>query len=342
MKQAVIVGAGMSGLIVANLLKARGYDILVYEQQDILPDNHQAVLRFRSPALGEALGIPFKKVQTLLCLSPPGNPHENPLQSALAYSYATTGTRRTDRSIMRLFNGPRVVDRWIAPSDFRQILFDRVKSHVKFSHEYTYSNSPGISVIDVPVITTIPMGRSYNMVDKIEPVPSGPVAPKFKAIKYIVITAHALNIDAYGSMYNSYPCADSPWTRVSITGSRVALEVSMMWGDATSMLWDKDDDEIVGPGEFYDLIVGNYLGLETDLTKGAPKVHHSLTDRILPIPDRIRKNFIMRLTDRYNVYSLGRFATWRPGMLLDEIIQDTNIVASMIEGETAPRYEAAK
>ena len=329
MKQAVIVGAGLSGLIAANLLKSRGYDFQVYEEQATLPDNHKAVLRFRSPVLGEALGIPFKKVQALLCLSQTEPDFTNgPLRNSLAYSYATTGVRRTDRSITRLLAGPIVADRWVAPEDFREALLDRIHNYVTFSHEH----SLGPERFDVPVIMTIPMKRTYAMVNDIEAL-SDSVTPKFQAIKYLVLSAQTLNTDAYGTMYNSRPEPAVPWTRLSITGPRVALEVSMMWAD---------NEKFPNHSEFFEWVLREYLGLEIDFTKGAPKVHYSSTDRILPIPERVRKNFIMHLTDRYNVYSLGRFATWRPGMLLDDLIQDTNIVATMIEGDKQPRYEATK
>ena len=57
-----IIGAGLSGLIAANLLSDIGEKIIVWESQKGLPNNHSAVLRFRSPIVGEAVGIPFKEV----------------------------------------------------------------------------------------------------------------------------------------------------------------------------------------------------------------------------------------------------------------------------------------
>ena len=326
MKRAAVVGAGLSGLIAANLLKSRGYDIEVYEIQSTLPDNHQAVLRFRSPALGEALGIPFKRVRAILCIAPSRNPFDNPLGASLAYSYATTGVRRTDRSITRLLDGPQVVERWVAPLDFRGILLERIKDRVMFDCCWLptkYSDE------DQPIISTVPMSSLYKMVKK--NIPFDP--PDFQAGEYLVISTNVAGLDAYGSMYNSNPSTHNPWTRVSITGSRVTMEVSMVWSQ-------------VGissrTGTLFRDILEDMFNLNIDYKKSSPVIHHSKTDRILPIPDRFRKAFIMYMTDKHDVYSVGRFATWRPGMLLDEIIQDTNIVASMIEGDTAPRYEAAK
>ena len=329
MKQTVIVGAGLSGLIAANLLKSRGFDILVYEKQTTLPDNHQAVLRFRSPALGEALGIPFKKVQAVLCLAPTSYPGQNALLHAMSYSDATTGIRRTDRSITRLLDGPKVVERWIAPPNFREILFERIKGDVRYGHSWTLDEQP----FKIPVVSTIPMSVVYQMTAL---TPAG-VAPTFRANHYSTASADALNTDAYGSIYNPRPSFDEPWTRASVTGSRVSLEISMGWDDEEPTGAQRDGSIVLLARVMLDL-----MGVSIDYRKDPPRVQYSASDRILPIPDRVRKGFIMHLTDKYNIYSLGRFATWRPGMLLDDIVQDVNIVASMIEGKSAYRYEAKK
>ena len=55
-----IYGAGLAGLLAANML--RGMSPTVFEAQGSLPNNHGALLRFRSDKAGTACGIPFKKV----------------------------------------------------------------------------------------------------------------------------------------------------------------------------------------------------------------------------------------------------------------------------------------
>ena len=329
MKVVIVVGAGLSGLIAANLLRARGYEVDVFERQGALPDNHQAVLRFRSPALGEVLGIPFKRVRAILCVAPTRGPFigPNPIGASFAYSFATTGIRRTDRSITRLLDGPQIVDRWIAPPDFREILLERIQKDVHFKHYW----SPSQHVKgDRPMISTIPMNALLKMVKGKKPFID---QPEFQANSYVAVTADLFDMDAYGSMYNTQPSEHSPWTRISFTGSMVSMEVSLtLIKKGTTMNYDL----------LLENVLDDFFGPSIGFKKDQLKIYFSKTDRILPIPDRFRKAFIMHLTDRHNVYSLGRFATWRPGMLLDEIIQDTSIIASMIEGNTASRYEAAK
>src|SRR5688572_5532364 len=55
-----IAGAGMAGLLAANLLRRHRPE--VFERQLDLPHNHSALLRFRSPAVSDATGIPFRRV----------------------------------------------------------------------------------------------------------------------------------------------------------------------------------------------------------------------------------------------------------------------------------------
>ena len=44
--------------------------------------------------------------------------------------------------------------------------------------------------------------------------------------------------------------------------------------------------------------------------------------KIQPIDETARKQFLAWATDNFNIFSLGRFATWRPGLLLDDLVQD--------------------
>ena len=55
-----IIGAGMSGLLAGQFFRSN--KPLVIEKQDSLPNNHKALLRFRTEAVSELSGIRFKSV----------------------------------------------------------------------------------------------------------------------------------------------------------------------------------------------------------------------------------------------------------------------------------------
>ena len=323
-----VVGAGLTGLIVSNLLVARGYDVTVFELQEELPHNHRAVLRFRSPKLGDALGIEFEKVQALLCLS--NYYYPNPLVSAMHYSRATNGIMRTDRSITRLMDGPKLVDRWIAPANLRDILLERIRDRVQFGTPHKIIACKGI------VLTTVPMYSTFEHASSLKIKSWQGKEIEFCAAPYTTVTMKCNDMDAYGTVYNVMPNVSSPWTRLSITGSEIILEMSERWGVGCL-----DRDEVGKRAKTLAKVI-LFLALEIDQIPDKPHVYRSLGDRISPIDERTRKSFIMYLTDQHQVYSIGRFATWRPGMLLDDLIKDTAIVASMIEGNPLQRFEANK
>lgn len=309
-----VVGAGLSGLIAANLLAAGGYPFRVYEKQDALPDNHHSVLRFRSPALGEALGIPFRKVQTINALA---CPPDNALKASLAYSQATTGTGRTDRSIARVVDGPKVWERWIAPEDFRERLLCRVRDRITTNTTVKFRPVPEWQDPE-RIISTVPMQH----------MPLNGAAPHvFPSIPQIVVTGVLSAVDAYGSLYNPAPSFKSAWTRISVTGNRVAVEISKALLGEPSL-----------PCSVAFAASVSHLG--TGISE--PKVWQSDNARILPINERWRKAFIMHLTDNYGVYSFGRFATWRPGLLLDDLLGDFRVITQMMDGERKAQYEARK
>ncbi len=40
---------------------------------------------------------------------------------------------------------------------------------------------------------------------------------------------------------------------------------------------------------------------------------------------------MMWATDNFNIYSLGRFATWRPGLLLDDLVNDIRVIQKIAD-----------
>jgi hypothetical protein len=60
-----------------------------------------------------------------------------------------------------------------------------------------------------------------------------------------------------------------------------------------------------------------------------PTVNHQPFGKIAPIEESLRRRFILHLTDKWNIYSLGRFATWR-SLLLDNLVDDIKHIEKMI------------
>ncbi|MCI0527575.1 MAG: hypothetical protein L0Y56_09050, partial [Nitrospira sp.] len=83
----------------------------------------------------------------------------------------------------------------------------------------------------------------------------------------------------------------------------------------------------------------NMLGLEHKLLNNIKATGQSYS-KILPTDNDARREFMHWATKNHNVYSLGRFATWRPGLLLDDLVQDVRLISKWIHRQD--HYEVAR
>ncbi len=62
--------------------------------------------------------------------------------------------------------------------------------------------------------------------------------------------------------------------------------------------------------------------------------------KIIPVNEEARKRFMHWATVKHNIYSLGRFATWRPNLLLDDLVNDVRLIEKWTN--QGNKYEVAK
>jgi hypothetical protein len=100
---------------------------------------------------------------------------------------------------------------------------------------------------------------------------------------------------------------------------RGALQQAMAW------LVDSTKNQ---EGELFTVLW--HFGLSLDhvskFSEAPPEVKPVQYAKVLPIDDRERKRFIMWASENHNIYSLGRFATWRPGLLMDDLVHDVRVI----------------
>lgn len=283
-----ILGAGMSGLLAANML--RRHDITIIEKKKELPNNHHAVLRFKTPEVGNILGIPFKKVNMIKTHVSYGNV----VADSLAYSRKTTGQFLSNRSII---DGTVTAERYIAPRDLISQMAKDVKINYN-SFEYTDT---------FPHISTIPMPMLMNILDY------SPI-PEFKSKPGVVFTGRILDCDAYVSVL--FPGPDVPYSRATITGDQLIVEFPNCC---------EVPDTIDLAHVYY------HLGLHDSVVLDGAFKHQDFF-KIIEIDDSERKKFMRWATVNFNIYSLGRYSTWRPKLLLDDLIKDVRKIESWILG----------
>lgn len=306
-----IIGAGMAGLLAANMLRHR--DPIVYEIQPSLPNNHSAVLRFRTSAVGDVLNIPFKKVQMIK----DHLPWRNVVADALAYSFKNTGNYTSDRSITA---GQTIAERWIAPQDLIARMAEKLD--IRYGTTFNIIKASAFYGAKEPVISTLHMGvlaedLNYN---------GWQGSPVFESTPGANIKANIANCDAYVSLL--VPDPEYPFSRISITGNEMIIEM---------------------PNNSVPFIEANILSITFSAASllGIDKMQVSSARafgqryaKIIPIDDDNRKSFMHWATVTHNVYSLGRYATWRPKLLLDDLVSDIRKIDKWIS--SASKYDTAR
>lgn len=276
-------------------------DHVIVEAQPHLPNNHHSILRFRSSVVGDVVGIPFKKVRMMKCV----HPWQNPVADQLSYSYKTNGTAQLRSAVTAT---GELSDRFIAPPDFIKKMSDMCTVQLGTLFD------PSSWAEGQPIISTMPMPLLMNMLGWREP-------PEFKTHKGFVLQCSVRSVDAYCTVYDPDPA--SAISRVSITGDRLIAELS--WPQEASKVLARATDLLGLPDRLVITDIGGVV--EQQYAK------------ILPINEDVRKKFIMWATERFGIYSLGRFATWRPGLLMDDIVNDVRVIQRLINGGSSYHHK---
>lgn len=309
----VILGAGMAGLLAAAVLREEAHSII--ERQEGVPNNHSALLRFRSSIVGDAVNIPFRRVAMVKGVS---GSLGNPIADAISYGIKTTG-KATLRSVLSARG--EIEERYIAPPNFISYLSNKVACPIDFgveASEFLSGSQPGSWLL--PVISTIPMPELMKLLEY-------PDIPEFSYRQGATISTALKDCDVYATLY--FPDLKVPIYRASITGDRLILEYAHVdRGLADHPILQRD--AIAFACEAFGIPYGRWV-----LT---PKFQEQSYAKILPIEEAARRKFILWASETHNVYSLGRYATWRPSLLLDDLVNDIRVI-QRIQSGTAYDYK---
>lgn len=291
----------MAGLLAGAMLRHEA--TAIHEAQTELPNNHTAVLRFRSTVLGDALNINFKPVQALKAMAV----WQNPIADAMAYSAKTNGTH-TLRSIMTADG--RMSTRYIAPEDLVSRMAAAVQCPINLGAKVDASVLVELGSSG-PIISTMPMPALMSILGW---------SPKsdFRSRSGINIVGTVPGANAYCSLYVPDPLL--PFSRISLTGDRLIVECTEeFFSDLTDLPGDR-----IHKTQAALLSAMHLMGL--DGVEMSYEAHPQKYAKILPIDEDERREFIMWASSNHNIYSLGRFATWRPGLLMDDVVNDVRVI----------------
>jgi hypothetical protein len=297
----IIYGAGMAGLLAANVL--RRFSPVIKEAQSELPNNHSALLRFRTPSVGDSCGIPFKKVFVSKAISYENKLHtESNIFFANSYSQKVTGAVE-NRSI----NDLSPSNRYVAPTNLISLMAENCS--IEYDEILNSKNIPEKGLC--PIISTIPMPVMMKIV-------GWEKTPKFKSKR--IWTHSAIITDPEVSVYQTiyYPSSEDEQYRISVIGNAIISEHSV--------------EPTINPGPNLMARLRDDFGIKVrklvNLKTGDQKY-----GKILPIDERLRKEFVFYLTHEHGIYSLGRFATWRQ-LLLDDVVSDINVIENFINQDS--------
>ncbi len=151
---------------------------------------------------------------------------------------------------------------------------------------------------NAPVISTIPMP------DLMARLKWQGNKPEFIWQKGWTVRGKIKDCDIYQTVY----CPHSmPFYRASVTSDELILEYAIPPNN------HMDDARYA---------LEDCFGI--DSVKLGPEIRFSHTKygKIAPIDERTRKEFIAWATNHHNIWSVGRFAIWKPGLLLDNVVGD--------------------
>ena len=307
----IIVGAGIAGLLAANLMgRLRP---IVHEAQPTLPHNHHSILRFRTSVVGDALGIPFRRVRVVRATLP----WRNPVADALAYAEKCSGTLRSDRSLPA---APEFVERYIAPPDLVARMAEGVTINLGSPWDFSAGGEKVISTIPMPTLATLVDHKWSTRVD-------------FEWVSGWNVLAEVPRCDAYASLY--VPSPDHDFARVSLTGDQMIVEVPNHHDEIP-------DNLVEGLAEGWARDAAHMLGIQFGRLRDLRVVRQDYA-KILPIDEGERRRFIYETSTVRNIaFSLGRFATWRPGLLADDLVKDIRVIEGLATNPASAGYDAER
>tara|TARA_R100000306_G_scaffold37149_1_gene37404 strand:- start:1452 stop:2447 length:996 start_codon:yes stop_codon:yes gene_type:complete len=301
----IVYGAGLAGLLTGNML--RSFKPTVHEAQKELPNNHSALLRFRTEKVGTACAIPFKKVRVQKAIK-----YGDKITSKPNIFLSNMYSQKVIGSILsRSINDLEPVERYIAPHD----LIAQMASNcsIKYSTKLTIGDveetrnwNPCQSII-----STIPMPALMKIM-KWKDVPEWP----HKEIWTQKARIDSPKCNVYQTIY--YPDPLIPFYRISVIGDVVISE------------FIRKPDTAIGPHIMSALM--DDFGIKPTLIVDM-KESNQKYGKIEVINEELRKEFIFEMTSKHGIYSVGRFATWRQ-LLLDDVVEDIQHVERFIRARS--------
>lgn len=306
----LIVGAGLAGLVAGYAFP--GVPITEAGGSELVP--HRALLRFRSDAVSRLTGIPFRRVTVRKGIWSSGDYRAPNVRLANLYSRKCLDRVVGDRSIWNV----EAVERWIAPEDLIEQMTEAMRGRISWGEPFNFGGRRNDD--RGSIISTAPLAHALEALELHPTQRPGLVRAKIWVKRYRVDCA-----DAHQTVY--FPDHFLKTYRASLTGSLLILELSSEAAPGEN--WDKEL-----------ALVAAAMGLGLETLEPLDEVVQRF-GKIVPLPDEERRGWMARLTIEANIYSLGRFATWR-NILLDDVVEDADVIRRMLRASGSQHFHALR
>lgn len=297
----IIIGAGLSGLL-AGVVNPQA---IILEARSEPPATHQAVLRCRSDAISKITALPFERVTVYKALWDSGRERQPTPRLCHQYSQKVIG-RVSSRSIFNL----NAEERWIPPDYFMQALLEKCSGRIEYGCKIKSIQDLPENKDREPVISTVPMPVLMKI---LKANPGGLVSPD--DFVFCPITVNRFRIDgsdAHATIYYSDP--ELPIYRATLSNETLIVE-------STQAITDFTDFDVVFES----------MGISSNAEHTMVN-HTQKYGKIGRVDDRKRRSFITGASIQHGIYSLGRYATWRPNVMLDDVLNDIYVIRRLVAG----------
>lgn len=291
----LIVGAGFAGLLAAHAWPTA----TVIDAAPGPMAAHKALLRFRSEAAARLTGVTFRKVMVRKGIFYGQNFVAPNIALCNQYARKTIGLFQ-DRSVWNM----DPVERYVAPESWYEQLLEAVGSRIKWGlpHNVEFGLPLTVSTAPMPVnLQTYQLAQwSAESRQQIE----------FRRSPIRVKRWRIPNCDVHQTVY--FPSLETAIYRASITGSLLIIEEAGGFApEPHPLLWAE-----------------RAFGIDPESVEllDATEQKYGKVDEL---PAALRKSILFELTSKCNLYSLGRFATWR-NILLDDVVDDIAVIKRLM------------
>jgi hypothetical protein len=294
----VILGAGLSGCLAAEMFKAHDVTMVAPPSSSVGLQNHKAVMRIKDPTMAMILGVVAKKILVSKGIRSKGEfvPYasirDSNLYSLKLYGYIGNKSILDTKTVERHLMVGEIVPRCkVIPSSILRIKKGSILLKGQKVLEYDFCISTLPMFVNCKLTGLSKLNQLFNTAE-------------------ITILNWPLGIptsNTYQTIY--YPDLETPLYRATLQDGTII-------------------SEIIGGTYWHDKIRKELEASFGILLASEPEAFTQKNGKMHSIDETARKKIIYSLTDKFNLFSLGRYSIWKQ-IRADDLLSDVNTIVSL-------------